>query len=309
MALRVLVPSEELASALQLPGIEPILWHLNNARHEAPEAEVLITERPRELDRRRAVARIPGLRHVHLLSLGFDWVLEHLPDGVGLSNSRGAIEDATAEHALALLLAALRVVPAAVRDQDMQRWNPAWSPTLYGATVLLLGYGGVGAGIAARLAPFGPARVLPVGRTARTEPDGTAVHALHELPGLLPEADIVVIALPHDASTERLVDAAFLSRMRDGALLVNIGRGPVVDTDALLTELATGRLGVALDVTDPEPLPPGHRLWNAPNCLITPHIGGNTRQVLEFCGQLAVQQMQRLAAGRELLNVVRSAGQ
>lgn len=309
MSLRVLVPTQELASALQLPGIEPLLWHLNDAPCEAPEAEVLITERPRQPERHPLVARIPGLRHVHLLSLGFEWVLEHLPEGVGLSNSRGAIEDATAEHALALLLAALRAVPAAVRNQDRQRWNPAWSPTLHGATVLLLGYGGVGAGIAARLAPFGPARVLPVARTARIAPDGAAVHALHELPGLLPEADIVIIALPHDASTERLVDAAFLSSMRDGTLLVNIGRGPVVDTGALLAELETGRLGAALDVTDPEPLPPGHRLWSAPNCLITPHTGGNTTQVSRLCGQLAVQQMQRLATGRELLNVVRATGE
>lgn len=305
MPLRVLVPNQELASALNLPGIEPILWNLNHGQGEIPPAQVLITERPLRAERRQAVAQIPGLRHVHLLSLGFEWVLEHLPEGVGLSNSRGAIEQATAEHALSLVLASLRAIPEAVRDQLRQQWNPTWTPTLYGARVLLLGYGGVGSAIAARLTGFKPASINAVARTARTAPDGTAVHVWDALPALLPESDLVIIALPHDVSTARLVDAELLSHMRDGALLVNIGRGPVVDSNALLTELESGRLRAALDVTDPEPLPPGHRLWTTQNCLITPHIGGNTEQVSKLCQALAVEQMQRLAANQELMNLVR----
>ena len=305
MTLRVLVPSVELAAALSLPGIEPVVWHINDDPHDAPRAQVLITERPREVARRRRVGQIPGLQHVHLLSVGYDWVLEHLPAGMGLSNSRGAIEDATAEHALALALSALRGIPAAVRDQDAGRWNPQWGPTLHGARVLLLGYGGVGTEIAARLAPFRPSGITVVARRARTEPDGTTVHGTERLPQLLPEADIVILALPHDASTEGLVDARFLGTMRDGALLVNVGRGALVQTEALLAELDSGRLCAALDVTDPEPLPAGHRLWGAPNCLITPHVGGNSTRVIELCTQLAVTQMQRLSTGAEPLNVVR----
>lgn len=307
MTLRVLVPTEELYADLQLPGVQPILWHLNDDPLPVPDAEVLITERPRSLARRALVRQIPGLRHVHLLSIGFEWVLEQLPQSVGLSNSRGAIEDATAEHALALLLAALRDIPAAVRDQVIGRWNPRWSPTVHGARVLLLGYGGVGSEIVARLRPFRPASVHAVARTARTAADGTPVHALAELPRLLPEADIVILALPHDASTEQLVDAAFLASMRDGALLVNVGRGALVDTAALLNEVTAGRLQAALDVTDPEPLPADHPLWSAPNTLITPHIGGNSQMVSKLCNQLAVEQIGRMTRGEPLHNLLRGS--
>lgn len=305
MALRILVPTQHLAEAIQGPGIEPVVWHINNDPHDAPPADVLVTERPRNVDRRSRVARIQGLEHVHLLSIGYEWVVDHLPAGVTLSNSRGAVEDSTAEHAMALILAGLRGLQESAHLQQRQEWAPLWTSSLLGSVVLVLGHGGVGTELTARLAPFRPAAVVPLASTARTLADGRHVHGTNELPELLPSADVVVVTLPHTQATEHMVDAAFLARMKDGALLVNIGRGPVVDTGALLAELHTGRLRAALDVTDPEPLPAGHPLWSAPGCLITPHIAGNTAEFIRLATELTVEQVRRLSLGQELLHLVR----
>lgn len=309
MTLRVLVPNGRLLAKLDVPGVTPIYWHLNDSVEEAPEAEVLITERPLLVERRARVSRIPGLRHVHLLSLGYEWILEHLARGVDLSNSRGAVEDATAEHTLALVLASLRELPAAGAQQQKRDWNPLWGGTLHGSTVLLLGFGGVGQEIHQRLLPFKPQEVFAVASRARQLGDGTQVHGLDELPELLPQAQVVIVALPDAPSTRGIVDAEFLSLMPDQCLLVNVGRGPVVDSDALLAELQSERLRAALDVTDPEPLPAAHPLWTAPNCLITPHIAGNTWMFIDLAMNLAVEQVQRIAAGDQALHVVRHAQQ
>lgn len=305
MVLRVLVPSASFAESIRAPAVEPIVWHINDDPSEAPAAEVLVTERPLEFTHRARVAPIPGLRHVHLLSIGYEWVLEHLPPGVTLSNSRGAVEDATAEHGIALVLAALRNLPEAAEQQRRSEWAPLWTTSLHGSVVLVLGHGGVGREIIARLGPFRPAAVIPVASRARTLDTGLRIHGPAELPDLLPRADVVIVTLPDEPSTVRLIDAAFLARMRDGALVVNIGRGRVVDTAALLTELRSCRLRAALDVTDPEPLPSDHPLWDAPGCLITPHMAGNTGQFVALATDLTIEQLRRLSAGQEPLHLIR----
>ena len=142
-----------------------------------------------------------------------------------------------------------------------------------------------------------------VARTARDTPQGR-VHGVDELPALVPDADVVVLTVPLDETTHHLVDAALLARMADGALLVNVARGKVVDTDALLAELRTGRLRAALDVTDPEPLPPDHPLWHAPNVLVTAHQGGNTDATFPRVAALVRRQLETLLAGGEPVNVV-----
>lgn len=154
-----------------------------------------------------------------------------------------------------------------------------------------------------RLEPFRPAALIPVASRARVLDDGLQIHGTAELPDLLPHADVVV-TLPHDGSTAHLVDANFLARMKDGALLVNIGRGPVVDTEALLAELSSGRLRAALDVTDPEPLPTDHPLWDAPGCLITPHMAGNTAEFMRLATELTVDQIHRISQGEAPLHLV-----
>ncbi|MCZ9343056.1 dihydrofolate reductase, partial [Streptomyces sp. TRM76130] len=159
-----------------------------------------------------------------------------------------------------------RGVPDFVRAQDRGEWRGGFRPALADKNVLVVGYGAIGAAIEDRLVPFEVERVMRVARSARTTARGP-VHPLAELPDLLPRADVVILSTPLTEDTRHLVDSGFLARMKDGALLVNVARGPVVDTGALLAELETGRLTAALDVTDPEPLPPGHPLWQAPGVL------------------------------------------
>jgi phosphoglycerate dehydrogenase-like enzyme len=175
-------------------------------------------------------------------------------------------------------------------------------PALADSTVLILGYGGVGRAVARRLAGF-EVELLRVAGSARQLPEGP-VHSADQLVRLLPQADVVIVCVPLTPATAGLVDAEFLATMRDGALLVNVSRGPVVDTGALLGELLSGRLTAALDVTDPEPLPADHPLWDAPGLLISPHVGGNTTAFMPRARRFLVGQLQRFAAGERLAGVV-----
>src|SRR5699024_4574015 len=152
-----------------------------------------------------------------------------------------------------------------VRDQDAEHWRWLQRPSLADRTVIVLGHGGVGRETARRLAAF-DVDLVRVASHARDD-DAGRIHGVDELPELLPRADVVVLAVRLSRDTYRLVDDAFLTSMRDGALLVNVARGKVVDTDALVAHLQAGRIRAALDVTDPEPLPPGHPLWSAPGAL------------------------------------------
>ncbi len=241
-------------------------------------------------------------RVVQTLSAGVDHVVPHLPPGTVLCNARGVHEASTAELALALVLASLRGIPRFVRGQDAERWYAGRYPALADRTVLIVGHGAIGAAVEDRLAPF-ECEVLRVARRERATPRG-AVHALRALPELLPRADVVILTVPLTDATRQLADERFLAAMRDGALLVNVARGPVVDTKALLAELESGRLRAAVDVTDPEPLPPGHPLWHAPGLLISPHVGGNTSAFLPRAKRLLRGQLGRFAAGEPMEHVV-----
>jgi phosphoglycerate dehydrogenase-like enzyme len=211
-------------------------------------------------------------------------------------------ESSTAELALALVLASLRGIPDFVRAQDAGEWRSGFRPALADRIVLIVGHGSIGAAIEDRLTPF-ECEVVRVARTARDTPRGP-VHALSELPRLLPDADVVILVTPLTDATRGLAGAEFLARLKDGALLVNVGRGPVVDTKALLAELESGRISAALDVTDPEPLPAGHPLWHAPGVLISPHVGGPTSAFLPRAKRLLRAQLRRYATGEPLENIV-----
>jgi phosphoglycerate dehydrogenase-like enzyme len=251
----------------------------------------------------RLMARMSSLQVVQTLTAGVDDVRPQVPAGVTLCNARGVHDASTAELVLALVLASLRGIPDFVRDAAHGGWDGRRRDALADRTVLVLGYGSVGQAVERRLLPF-ECEVLRVARTAREGPDGQRVAGLDELPALLPEADVVVLTVPMTDETRGLVDAAFLARLRDGALLVNAARGPVVRTDDLVAEVGTGRLRAALDVTDPEPLPPGHPLWSAPGVLISPHVGGNTSAFLPRAARLVEAQLRRWAAGEPLAHVV-----
>ncbi|MFB7100256.1 2-hydroxyacid dehydrogenase [Streptomyces hydrogenans] len=256
----------------------------------------------------RPLAAMSSLRVVQTLSAGIDHVvpgLGSLGPGVSVCNAKGVHEASTAELTLALILASLRGIPRFVRGQDAEEWRDGFYPALADKSVLIVGYGSIGSAIEDRLAPFECARVARVARSARTTARGP-VHALADLPALLPEADVVVLSTPLTPETRHLADAGLLARMKDGALLVNVARGPVVDTNALLKEVESGRITAALDVTDPEPLPAGHPLWHAPGVLLTPHVGGSTSAFMPRAKRLIAAQVGRFAAGEELANVLRT---
>jgi len=244
------------------------------------------------------MARMPRLRLAQTLTAGVDSYVPFVPEGVTLCNARGVHDASTAELAVLLTIAAQRGLPDFVRAQAEGRWAPQRNLSLADQTVLLVGYGSIGAAIERRLLPF-ECEVLKVARTAR---DGVA--AIADVATLLPRADVVVLILPITDETTGLVDKEFLARMRDGALLVNVARGPVVDTDALVAEVSSGRLRAAMDVTDPEPLPDGHPLWSLPGVLITPHVGGDSSAFLPRAKRLVAEQLRRYVGGEELLNVV-----
>ena len=244
----------------------------------------------------RLMSGMPALKVAQTLTAGVDDVRPLVPAGVTLCNARGVHDASTAELAVTLVLASLRGLPDFVRAAG--GWDGRRRDSLADRTVLIVGYGAVGAAVERRLAGF-ECRVRRVARTAR---DG--VDTLDALDDLLPVADVVILTVPMTDQTRGLVDAPFLARMRDGALLVNVARGPVVRTDALLAEVATGRLRAALDVTDPEPLPPEHPLWTCPNVLISPHVGGNTTAFLPRAMRLLAEQLRRHVEGQPLLNVI-----
>ncbi|MEV5957987.1 2-hydroxyacid dehydrogenase [Streptomyces sp. NPDC051987] len=259
------------------------------------------------------VRPLEGMRNVRLiqtLTAGVDDMIaaiDLVPPGVLLCNARGVHEASTAELALALTLASLRGIPGFVRAQQREHWEGGFHPALADRSVLIVGYGAIGAAIEDRLAPFEVARVARVARSGRASARGPVL-PLTALPDLLPEADVVILSTPLTDTTRGLVDAEFLARMKDGALLVNVARGPVVDTKALLAELESGRLTAALDVTDPEPLPAGHPLWQAPGVLISPHVGGPTSAFLPRAKRLVTDQLNRLVNRQPLRNVMLTTG-
>jgi phosphoglycerate dehydrogenase-like enzyme len=297
---RVWLPFDDWADHVAVPaGLEVDVWR-SGLPLPASAAEVVfyVPEYMGPPETVAVVGSLPSLEVVQTLTAGVDDVLVHLPDGVMLCNARGVHDASTAELVVALVLASLRGLPDFVRAQRGGRWAHARYPSLADRTVLLVGYGSVGRAVAHRLAGF-EVELVPVASAAR---DGVA--GVADLPALLPAADVVILTVPLTEATRGMVDADFLGRMRDGALLVNAARGPVVVTAALLAELQSGRLQAALDVTDPEPLPADHPLWSAPGVLVSPHVGGNTSAFLPRAYRLLESQLNRFASGEPLDNMV-----
>jgi phosphoglycerate dehydrogenase-like enzyme len=304
--LVISVPSDELADDLgPLPeGVEIVVWPMDGP---APRDRFDMVVPP-YMSMARVLERLNGVYvgFVQGQSIGYEGVEDLLPDGLAFANASSVHETSTAELALALTLAAQRHLPDFVRAQDEGRWAPAFANSLADRRVLLLGYGGVGKAIAARLAPFETITTAVASR-ARVE-DGMPVHAVTDLPALLPQAEIVIASLPGGEATTNIVDDGFLAALPHGALVVNVGRGSLIDTDALVDHARRGRIRAALDVTDPEPLPAGHPLWSLPGVLIAPHVGGASSAMRPRIAKLVRAQIDRLLSGDEPLNVVIGAG-
>ncbi|CCG04686.1 2-hydroxyacid dehydrogenase [Blastococcus saxobsidens] len=298
--LHVLLSSRRLEAAVEAlsPRVRAHRWKpADGLPHgEAAQAQVWVPSTrtaPEGL-----LEALPRLQLVQSISAGVEGLAGRLPEGVVLCNARGAHTPSTAEWAVAATLAAQRGLPFFVREQDAERWSFATHRSLVGARVLVVGAGDIGRAIGRMLAGF-DVEPIYVARTARGDVRGT-----DELPGLLPHADVVILIVPLTPETAGMVDARFLAAMPDGALLVNAARGRIVDTDALVTELTSGRLRAALDVTDPEPLPAGHPLWRAPGLLLTPHVAGEVPRTGERAVAAVTAQIGRILAGEPLVDVV-----
>ncbi|MGA9812609.1 MAG: 2-hydroxyacid dehydrogenase [Terriglobales bacterium] len=297
---------------------------------QQPEGEIEVDFWVAAMPPRILRAQWPHLKGVRVVQspwAGVDTLLKLFPDEITLCDARGVHEIPTSEWTVAAILAMEKFLPFFINMQRQGKWAtgqqtqqidspaPGAAPSLKvppreiknppapindvaDSTVLIVGYGSIGQAVEARLKPFG-ARFLRVARAAR---EGVA--PVSQLESLLGQADIVVLTIPLTSETRRMIDAKWLARMKPGALLVNASRGAIVDTDALLRALTDKRIRAALDVTDPEPLPPDHPLWWAPNLLITPHVAGDSSRFMMRAFKLASEQAERFSRGEPLLNVV-----
>lgn len=274
-----------------------------------------------------------GVRFVQCLQAGVDWITPWLPKEIVLCDGQGIHNTPVAEWVVGAILASLKRFPE-FRDRQRERfWDGHVQGDKPGAKqanaaqktdtgqvgghqlpyrilgdelatkkVLIVGYGGIGAEVERLIQAF-DVEILRVARTARP-----GIVAMGDLAGMLPAADVVVLLVPLTPQTHGLMNAAMLARMKPGALLVNAARGPVVDTNALVEALNAGRIHAVLDVTDPEPLPPDHPLWMAPNCFLTPHVGSSVLGFASRGYKFAAEQVRRYIAGEPLQNRVNDAG-
>src|SRR5450759_2356148 len=287
-----------------MAGVEMVAWDLMGEPPRRDEISFVVPPYMRSSPWQR-LALLPALRVVQLLTAGYETVLPAVPVGVKLANAAGVHDASTAELAVTLTLSSLRGIPAFVAAQGRSQWLPAEvRPALADKRVLILGYGGIGVAIARRLNGFEVSLTAVASRARVGDELVPWVHGVDELPSLLPEHDVVIVIVPLSDATTGLVDRDFLASMPDGALLVNVSRGKVVDTQALLEATSTGRIRAALDVTDPEPLPVDHPLWQAPGVLISPHVGGVSSAFVPRAVALLREQIAAFAGGRPLRNVV-----
>lgn len=242
----------------------------------------------------------PGIRWVQLPSAGVEtWVEQGLLDRERVfTSAAGAYSDTVAEHALALMLAGARRLHECARATE---WRAGWGRTLAGSTVVVLGAGGIGRALIRMLKPLGP-RVFAVTRSGREVPDADESRAADEMDRLWPEGDFFVIAAPATAATRHMIGAGELAAMKESSWVVNVARGSLIDTEALVEALAAGSIGgAALDVTDPEPLPDGHPLWREPRALITPHAANPPEALARNLGRRIEENVSRFRRGEDLI--------
>ena len=308
--ITISVPSNDVADALGDvgEGARVIVWD-PSAGPVPPEERDALTMVciPHLSGGRKVYGRIgecPNVELIQIPSAGYEHAEPFVPAGMNLANARGVHDSRTAEMALALALASQRRLPQFWDAQARGVWEQDfYAPSLADRRCLVVGYGSIGSALGERLWAC-EAEVTGVARTARNAPDGTQIHAMEDMAALLPHTEIVFLVTPLTEQTEGMVDAEFLAALPDDALVVNVARGKVVDTEALLAEVSSGRLRAALDVTDPEPLPEGHPLWSAPGVIVAPHVGGFALLTDRRYTSLVYRQVEALRTGAPLINVV-----
>jgi phosphoglycerate dehydrogenase-like enzyme len=302
----VALPDRDLLSALgPLPaGLKAVPWDFDGVPDGAQldQIDVVVLPYPDTAGALPQLAKLKNLKLVQSQTTGVDGIAAAVGPDVAIASAAGVHAASTAELAVGLMLASLRGIDVAARDQSEGRWRHERRLSLADRKVLLVGVGGIGREIARRLEPF-EVQLTRVGTHARDDSEGH-VHGTEELRELAASHEVLVVITPLTDATHRLIDTAILAALPDGALVVNVARGAVVDTEALTAEVVSGRLNCALDVTDPEPLPPDHPLWRAGNALITPHLGGDTTAFEPRIVRLLQQQLAAVAAGKAPQNLV-----
>lgn len=290
----------ELLDAAPVPGtrLRVLPWDRGTPPVAPGDIDILVPWRSDKPATRLVISSLEPASWVCSVHAGIDWFVESVPPGVLVTSGQGLLSGACAEWVVAATLTLLRGLPHFQEAQRARVWRRKCFGTLDGATVLLIGYGSIGQSVEAMLAPFG-CRIVRVAGHRRP-----GVATLADLPGLLGDADVVVLAVPLVPATKGLADAAFLRRMRAGSILVNVGRGELVDTAALAEALRAGHVRAALDVVDPEPLPREHELYDVPGLLLTPHIAGFTEHFNSRAGHFILDQVARRVQGQPLRNVV-----
>jgi phosphoglycerate dehydrogenase-like enzyme len=305
------LPTQQLIDAVgEMAGVEFVLWNFDGPA-PVDRFDIVVTPDPKGPN---VLGLLDGVS-VGLVQgqwIGYEGVLKNLPAGMPYANAATVHEGPTAELCLGLVLSLQRGIADFVRASERHEWAPKWYSSLADRRVLIVGYGGLGQAIEEKMIPF-EVEITRVASSARVQEGPTGrpvqVHGLEDLPRLIPHAEIVILSMPLSKKTYHMVDKAFLAAMADDAMLVNMARGRVVDTDALVAEVTSGRLRAALDVTDPEPLPAEHPLWGLPNVVISPHLGGSTSAMFPRIRKLIHQQIERMQAGEPPLNVVIDADQ
>jgi phosphoglycerate dehydrogenase-like enzyme len=292
--------------AAAMPGAEIVLAGEERVAAELFHADIFCGQAATPIDW-DAVMRKGRLRWIQSSCVGADhfMVPSVIESDVAVTTASGISADQVAEHAVALMAAWARSLSLYFRGQQKKEFVRKPVCNLTGSTVGIVGFGGIGRRLAQLVAPF-RTRILAVDLFPVDPPaDIAALWPADRFADLLPLADFLVLAVPLTNATRRIVDGAALSRMKPGSLLVNVARGPLVVHDDLVAALRLGRpAGAALDVTDPEPLPPGSPLWEMPNVIITPHAGCLAAWRIDRITELFCQNLQRWQSGLPLINYV-----
>lgn len=238
------------------------------------------------------------LKILQLLMAGYEDALEFTKPGIQLCNAKGVHDASTAELAVGLAIAARRGFQDFLRAQDREEWIHKRYSSLNDSNIAIIGFGSIGQTLAKYL------EVYEVSITGYSRSGGNGAKKISEFDSDISDFDVIFLILPLNSDSYQYFNTSRLSKIKDGALLINVARGPIVDTDALVNELYSKRIFAGLDVTDPEPLPKGHALWSAPNCIIAPHVGGDSTAFESRGKKLVEQQLSNVANGQPLINSV-----